>query len=67
MQCGAAPASWISAEIVPGPADVGEPTVGEFVAPPLSERCGPDPVALFPTAAPGTSNVDVNPELRVRY
>jgi nucleotide-binding universal stress UspA family protein len=65
--CGAAPASWISAPIEPGPVDAGEPAVGDVEAERLPYERTNDPAGLFSTSPPGTSGTDVNPELRVRY
>lgn len=65
--CGATGGDWISAPMVAGPADVGEPATGEAVGEPLVETQTRSSLGLFSTSAPGQEGVDVNPELRVRY
>jgi nucleotide-binding universal stress UspA family protein len=67
VRCGASPASWISAAMSDGPADIAEPAVGESVAPPLETVQTQGPTALFSTNPPGTEGFTPNPELRIRY
>jgi nucleotide-binding universal stress UspA family protein len=66
-RCGATGGNWISASMAPGPADAGQPSVGESVAPDLAEPQTRETLGLFSTSPPGTEGYDVNPELRVRY
>jgi nucleotide-binding universal stress UspA family protein len=67
VRCGARPASWVSAPLTAGPADAGEPTVGEAV---FDEGDGPQAVASvsgFVTAPAGSyDRTTPNAEIRVR-
>jgi nucleotide-binding universal stress UspA family protein len=67
VQCGAEPAQWISAPISSEPIDAGEPAVGEIERETVDQGVRNDPAGLFATSPAGVENVDVNPELRVRY
>jgi nucleotide-binding universal stress UspA family protein len=65
--CGASPPHWVSAPISEEPIDLGEPSVGEVERETVTDRTSNEPAGLFATAPAGAGNVDVNPELRVRY
>jgi hypothetical protein len=65
--CGADPATWLTAEVTPGPVDGAEAAVGEGLPGTEVEQTPNEPQAPFATAPPGTEGYDVNPELRVRY
>lgn len=67
VECGANPAQWISAPISHEPIDAGEPAIGEVDREIVDQGVRNDPAGLFATSPAGTSNEDVNPELRVRY
>ena len=66
-ECGASPAHWISAPIAKESIDFGEPTVGEVERETVTHQTSNEPAGLFATSPAGVGNVDVNPELRVRY
>ncbi len=67
VHCGATPASWISAPLTPGPADAGEPTVGEAVSEEANAPQTQSSTGMFATApAGGYDRSEPNAEIRVR-
>lgn len=66
-QCGAAPARWLSARVGEGPADAGEPAVGEGAAVDVAAPDTQDATELFATRAAGVDDRSTtNAELRIR-
>lgn len=66
-RCGAFPARWLSAPLGGGPADAGEPSVGEGAAVGVAPPTASDDAELFATRAAGVDDRTVaNAELRIR-
>jgi len=65
--CGRAPVRWLSAAVEAGRADEAEPAIADYERDELASERTNDPAGLFATSPAGTSGVNVNPELRVRY